>query len=213
MRPFCWQSRIIIEPHALTPRAPTLRQCTIILLRRHPIHPRNNEMKRFDLNERITRAETLFGEGYNCAQAVFMAYADLFDIPHRQASAISSSLGGGVGHEREACGAITGMAMIIGLAYPIASPSDKEAKGHNTEMTKACIDRFKAAYQTINCRQLLSTMKKMPFHSPTFEAHMTAIAPIRPCVRYVSYAAEILGENLLLHRAIQRSDTAPTQPQ
>ena len=37
-------------------------------------------MKSFDIEERVEQAVLNFMEGYNCAQSVFLAYADLFDL-------------------------------------------------------------------------------------------------------------------------------------
>ena len=51
----------------------------------------------FDLEERVERAKALFSEGYNCCQAVFLAYSDLFEIEKGLAEALSCGFGGGQG--------------------------------------------------------------------------------------------------------------------
>ena len=54
-------------------------------------------MKSFNLEERVEQAVLNFMEGYNCAQSVFLAYADLLDLAKELAKKMSVSFGGGVG--------------------------------------------------------------------------------------------------------------------
>ena len=46
---------------------------------------------------RKEKAEELFTQGYNCAQAVFLAYADRMDMDEKTAAKLASSFGGGMG--------------------------------------------------------------------------------------------------------------------
>ena len=54
-------------------------------------------MKDFDLEERVNRAVQNFEAGYNCAQSVFLAYSDIFELDMETAKKMSVSFGGGVG--------------------------------------------------------------------------------------------------------------------
>ena len=47
-----------------------------------------------NVEERVARARELFLEGYNCAQAVVMAYNDIMDLTPEQAARIAASFGG-----------------------------------------------------------------------------------------------------------------------
>ena len=58
-------------------------------------------MKDFDLEERVNRAVQNFEAGYNCAQSVFLAYSDIFELDMETAKKMSVSFGGGVGRMRE----------------------------------------------------------------------------------------------------------------
>ena len=69
-------------------------------------------MKDFDIEERADRAVHNFMSGYNCAQSVFLAYSDLFDIDIDTAKKMSVSFGGGMGRMREVCGTMSAMAML-----------------------------------------------------------------------------------------------------
>ena len=45
-------------------------------------------MKKFDVEERDERARTAFLSGYNCTQAVIIAYTDITDIDPEKFAAI-----------------------------------------------------------------------------------------------------------------------------
>ena len=49
-------------------------------------------MERVDVEQRAEKARRFFLEGYNCAQAVVLAYCDLFDISPSLAASISCLL-------------------------------------------------------------------------------------------------------------------------
>lgn len=72
-----------------------------------------------DIEERVSKARRLFREeGYNCCQAVVLAYNDVFGIDDDTAAALSSGFGGGMGRMREVCGSVSGMVMLAGLITP-----------------------------------------------------------------------------------------------
>ena len=61
------------------------------------------------------KAEEYFKSGYNCAQAVVMAFADVIGGDTQAYLRLSSSFGGGIGRLREVCGAFSGSCMVAGL--------------------------------------------------------------------------------------------------
>jgi len=65
--------------------------------------------------ERIELAESLFIKGYNCAQAVALAFADLTNVDKKIVETVSAPFGGGVGRMRNICGTISGMVITISL--------------------------------------------------------------------------------------------------
>ena len=71
-------------------------------------------MKSFDIEERVNQAVHNFESGYNCAQSVFLAYSDVFELDLELAKKMSVSFGGGVGRMREVCGTVNAMAMSRG---------------------------------------------------------------------------------------------------
>ena len=50
-------------------------------------------MKDFDIEERVNRAVRNFEAGYNCAQSVFLAYSDVFELDKEMAKKMSVSFG------------------------------------------------------------------------------------------------------------------------
>ena len=62
-------------------------------------------------------AAELFLDGYNCAQAVAVAYCDLTGLTPDFSARMASSFGGGMGRRREVCGAVSGMFMVARLLY------------------------------------------------------------------------------------------------
>ena len=71
------------------------------------------------------QAKALFSEGYNCAQAVFLVFAEDYGLSREAALKLSSSFGGGLGRLQEVCGAVLGMSMALGLIEGNTDPKDK----------------------------------------------------------------------------------------
>lgn len=152
-------------------------------------------MKEFDIEERVQTAVQNFESGFNCAQSVFLAYSDIFELDLNMAKKMSVSFGGGVGRLREVCGTISAMAMLAGFKYPVTDQNDQEARTKNYAVVQKMADLFKEKHGTIICRNLL----------PAAEAQKTAPAPSertkeyyakRPCSKFVEEAARIAGRML-----------------
>ena len=151
-------------------------------------------MKSFDIEERVQQAVSHFNNGYNCCQAVFMAYADLFDIPEDLARNISVSFGGGIGQMREVCGTVSGMAMLCGFKYPVNEAGDKAASSLNYRTVQKMAARFKEEHQTILCKELLPALAKAK--KTEQEDKTSRYYTHRPCGKFVISACRIAGEML-----------------
>ena len=64
---------------------------------------------------RAERAKEYFLQGYACSQAVALAFADVLEIEKDTLLKIMLPYGGGMGRLRLTCGAVSGMAAIVGL--------------------------------------------------------------------------------------------------
>ena len=109
-------------------------------------------MKSFDIEERVNQAVHNFESGYNCAQSVFLAYSDVFELDLELAKKMSVSFGGGVGRMREVCGTVNAMAMLAGFKYPVFDPLDQEARARNYGMVQKMAALFKEKHGTIRKR-------------------------------------------------------------
>lgn len=79
----------------------------------------------------VTRRETaerLFLQGYNCAQSLAGAFADVTGLEQAVMLRLASSFGGGMGRLREVCGAVTGSLMILSMVYGYDTPETGEIK-------------------------------------------------------------------------------------
>ena len=139
---------------------------------------------------RAERAVELFLQGCNCAQAVFAAFADLFGIEQQAALRLSSSFGGGVGRQREICGAVSGMCMAAGALYGYDDVTDSAKKAAHYALIQQLCGEFRALYGSIVCRELLGAKRAEDSPNPT--PRDAEFYSTRPCARFVGAAAEIL---------------------
>ncbi len=138
------------------------------------------------------KARELFVRGYNCAQAVFIAFCDLTGYDEDAAARISSSFGGGMGRLREVCGAISGAFMVAGCLYGYADETDKDAKAAHYALIQDIARRFSDRNGTIICRDLVGPEANDRTAVPTDRTN--DFYKRRPCVQLVEDAAEIMDE-------------------
>lgn len=143
------------------------------------------------------KAMEIMKEGYNCAQSVFLAFEDKYDIDHNIALKLSSSFGGGMGRLREVCGAVSGMFMVAGILYGYDSPTDMAAKTEHYKRIQELAKEFEDINGSIVCRELLGLSKGKD--SPIPEARTEAYYKERPCVELVGIAAAIMEDYINKH--------------
>ena len=160
-------------------------------------------MIEFDIEERVAKAKRLFKEGgYNCCQAVVLAYNDLFGIDDTLAASLSSGFGGGMGRMREVCGSVSGMVFLSGLISPADNPSDKAGRTANYALVQEVAGEFRKINGSIVCRELLGlvpmgTSQPAPMESPEPSDRTPEYYKKRPCEELVGISARIIGEKLL----------------
>ncbi|MBO7192226.1 MAG: C_GCAxxG_C_C family protein [Bacteroidales bacterium] len=157
----------------------------------------------FDIEERVAKAKRLFkDEGYNCCQAVVLAYNDVFGIDDRMAASLSSGFGGGMGRMREVCGSVSGMVFLCGLLSPADNPSDKNGRTRNYALVQEVAGEFKAQNGSIVCKELLGIVPigstaSAPTESPEPSDRTSEYYKKRPCEELVGISARIIGEKIL----------------
>ena len=143
------------------------------------------------------KAKELFESGYNCSQAVLLAFADKFGMDFQTAQKISATFGGGMGRMREVCGAVSGMLMVLGLATDEYAPSDTAKKAEQYKAVQQLANEFRKKNGSIICRDLLGLSQSGEKISvPTPSERTDEYYKKRPCALLVQDAAEIL-ENYL----------------
>ena len=160
-------------------------------------------MKTFNIEERVEKAKHLFKEGgYNCCQAVILAYNDLFGLDDETAAAVSSGFGGGMGRMREVCGAVSGMTMLAGLMKPASDPSVKDWRTANYALVQKMAGEYRDINGSIVCKELLGLVPMgsgtpAPKESPEPSDRSPEYYKKRPCEELVGIAARIAGENIM----------------
>jgi C_GCAxxG_C_C family probable redox protein len=156
-----------------------------------------------NIEERVEKAKRLFKEGgYNCCQAVVLAYNDIFGIDDETAAAMSSGFGGGMGRMREVCGSVSGMVMLAGLIRPATDPTVKDWRTANYALVQEMAGEFKGINGSIVCKELLGLVpmgsnEQAPKESPEPSDRTPEYYKKRPCEELVGISARIVGEKIL----------------
>ena len=145
--------------------------------------------------DRDIQAAKLFTEGYNCAQAVIMVYADRIGMDEKTCAKLSSSFGGGMGRMREVCGAVSGMFMVAGLLYGYDGPEEGEIKKEHYARIQYLAEKFREKAGSIVCREIL----KNPPSDPTPSPRTAEYYKQRPCARMVTLAVRIMEDYIAEH--------------
>ena len=132
-----------------------------------------------------------FHAGFNCAQAVFAAFAADLGLDADAALRIASPFGGGIGRTGQICGAASGGLMALGLRHGFSRTDDKTAKDRMYAQTRDFLARFQARQGAITCRGLLGHDISDPAEYQVIRAQglFTSVCP-----QAVAAAAEIVEE-------------------
>lgn len=125
--------------------------------------------------DRIEKAVMYHKNGFNCSQAVFIAFADKYGLNNNMSARLSCAFGGGIGRQGLTCGAVLAMCMLIGLEEGNETAIDVQNRKHCNEITKTLCDRFKKEYGSMQCSDIIGVV---------------------PCSEKVRLAAEIFEEYL-----------------
>ncbi len=138
--------------------------------------------------------ESYFKEGYNCAQAVALAFENELKLDRDFIAKSVSGFGGGFGRMREVCGAVSGMVFVLSVLEGNTNPLDNNAKMQTYQKVQHLMKQFKEKNGTYICRELLALPEENS--APTPEKRTETYYKKRPCASLVGDACEIL-ENYL----------------
>ena len=144
---------------------------------------------------RAERAKELFTQGYACSQAVALAFADVLAVNETELSKLTLPFGGGLGRLRLTCGAVSGMAVVIGLLCAKAE-NTPENKKNTYAITQELRSKFQAENGSLICADLLSGANLQVTVGGNAEERTESYYKKRPCAEIVYSAAKILEEYL-----------------
>ena len=147
--------------------------------------------------ERGLLAKNFFLNGYNCSQAVSLAFSDVMGIEKEALLKLSSSFGGGMGRLREVCGAVSAMFLVLGYVRGYSAPDDFDGKKQLYAEIQELAATFESKYGSIVCRELLAGVSHT--EGKISEARTEEYYKKRPCGEQIEYAAKILHEFLESH--------------
>jgi len=134
----------------------------------------------FNIDDKVALAKRLHSEGYNCAQSVALAYADVVGADPKLMARISFPFGNGMSGLREVCGCVSAAVLLSSFAVP---PVDGTSAAGNRQFVKQFAARFREENGEIVCRRLLGI-------------EPGSAKPKKPCNEYVGFAARAIGEML-----------------
>ena len=135
-------------------------------------------------------AKENFLTGMNCSQAVVLAFKDELGFDEETLKKLAIGFGGGVGRQRQVCGAVLGLTMV--LSYLLSDGQDKLAI--YKVIQDACAE-FKAEVGSIVCAELLDgeTLKDK---SAIPQARTEEYYKKRPCAELCELAGDIAQKYL-----------------
>jgi len=151
-----------------------------------------------DYSPRGNRARELFLQGYNCCQAVLLAFNDMTGLDDKSAARVASGFGGGIGMLRDVCGTFTGACMALGLIEGYDQPKANEIKKELFAQIREFAKRFANDNGSYVCRELRSADAPMQNVNPSDQGEISRRK--RQCPELCAYSAQLL-ETLLLEQA------------
>lgn len=144
---------------------------------------------------RAESAKAYFLQGYACSQAVALAFADVCGVDKETLIKMTLPFGGGLGRLRLTCGAVSGMATVVGLVFANAENSPENKKQVYAIVQELCA-KFQEKNGSLICGELLSGMKVPVQVGGEAESRTPEYYRKRSCGEIVFIAAEIVEEYL-----------------
>ena len=153
----------------------------------------------FDPAERGERARNFFLEGFNCCQAVLLAFADVLEAnglaDGELLKTAGSGFGGGFARLREVCGSFSACTMLAGFIRPATTPGMEERKANYALVQEMAADFRARNGGSIVCADLLGLRDRRP-ESPTPSERTAEFYRKRPCPEIIRNAATIVAEKM-----------------
>ena len=139
------------------------------------------------MSEAGARAQWLFSEGYNCAQAVFLAFPEATGLDERTAARLTNCLGGGISGTGSLCGAVSAGCLALSARFGRDNPSREGEHAKRQQATYRLVqeyqEQFRREYGDVLCPALLEK---------GLAASVEAKNDKFLCPRYVGRGAELV---------------------
>jgi len=132
-----------------------------------------------------------FDDGFNCAQAVLLAFAKDSGLDETSTLKVAAGFGAGMGRLQSVCGALTAVFMTIGCLYGKIRKDDTDASEKTTKFIQTAAEKFQTIHGHINCRDLLGCDLNTDEGRQISEAQNFHVTK---CQSYVRTACRIIDE-------------------
>lgn len=149
-----------------------------------------------DVEERAQRAKQNFLDGYNCCQAVMLAFCDVFGTDEQTIATIASGFGGGMARMREVCGTVSAMGMAAGFISPAIRPKNMAERTANYALVQELAGEFRKENGSIICAELLGLRNRHETEAPAPSERTEEYYRKRPCPELVACSARIIARKL-----------------
>ena len=153
----------------------------------------------FDPEERGERARGYFLEGFNCCQAVLLAFSDILAsnglAGEDLLKTVGSGFGGGFARMREVCGSFSACTVLAGFSRPAASPGIEDRKANYALVQEMAASFRERNGGSIVCRELLGLDGRRP-EGPVPSERTADFYKKRPCPEIIRNAAVIAAEKM-----------------
>ena len=106
------------------------------------------------------RSESLFQQGFCCAESVLQAIAESQGIKSELIPKIATGLCGGVGKTGGICGAVSGG--VLGINLLAGRSQASQSPDGNIRLVRAFLSQFEAKFGTTNCERLMGCRLDTP---------------------------------------------------
>lgn len=132
-----------------------------------------------------------FAQTFNCAEASLLGLVEAHGLSCDCAPRIATGFGGGLGGCGEACGALVGSIMALGLKYGRERADDLEAKSALAAKVQALVAAFEKEFGSARCIDLTECDMRTPEGMATARErrlHQDF------CPKFVAFAVEIASQ-------------------
>lgn len=155
---------------------------------------RKEALKDKSLEELMALADEIsrgyFRQGLNCAECVLRTFMDIYEVDMPDAAiCMATGFGGGMGHTKNTCGAITGAVLALGLLKGRRDPfGPKEEMGARIKHLQGeiypvfgeMIEEIEGHYGTLICKEMSA-----PF------GDFDAKPRLKNCMEIIAYCAQL----------------------